>query len=750
MGVVSKKRIVTGIFPVLLLFVIVSVSLYLLNASAVNLSKASTSVEETVSLFERMLLVNVVVLVTLIVLIGVNLFRLIRRYRRRVPGSKLTIRMFFMFVLLSVIPVTLVFYFSLQLINRDIDKPSTELIRDAGSMAKNLSNIALDLMQAGLVERTEKVARDLSNLGSLMLSLRLAELREDVYASEMTVRRGNSIVAFSAAEENKKPKDPSEHVLQALKKHGRYVSRESEGDSGFFIRVVVPIPRPNRPVISLEAEDLYLYASYPASKRVKRLADGIGKAIDEYRRRGYLRQYLKRNVILVLTLVLMLSLLTAVWAAFFSTRRLVAPITELAEGTRDVAEGRYDRIIPVTTHDELGFLVKSFNYMTRQLAVTSLAAKRGQQLVEEQRAYLQAVLANLSSGVITLDQDHLVKVINAQSSQILDADLNQYLDQPLSSLSLNHPHLQTFVSAMNRQLDSEAIEWREEVTLFSKSGRQVLLVRGTKLQDEEGVHSGHIIVFDDVTQLLKAQRDAAWGEVARRMAHEIKNPLTPIQLSADRLRRRYLKTLSKEDAQLLDRSTNTIIQQVETLKSLVNAFSEYARAPKIRLSSFDLNELIREVLDFQTGGNPQLKLELRLDPQLPELEADMDRIRQLLNNVILNAIEAMEGKSRQQLDITTRYVRDKVGHIIELVIRDYGEGFPEDEKGEHFEPYFTTKPRGTGLGLAIVKRIVEEHSGIVWLENASPQGAKIVIHLPVTYDDNTEAGESRTEPTVEG
>lgn len=746
MATINRKKHLAGLLPVIILFLVILVSLYLLNLSATNLSESFTSVEKIDDLFTRMVLINIFALITLLALIGANLYRLLRRYRKKAPGSRLTMRMFLMFVLLSVIPVTVVFYFSLQLINRDIDKQSTDLIEAAGKKARILSDMSLGLLQRELLKHTKKIAAALSNVQPLVMSLKIAELRDASSAYELTVIRGSIIIAFSRENEDAKPQQPSKHVLLALKKSRSYVTMESGPESGFYIKIAVPIPDSTRsPVLSGFAEQRYLYASYPTSKRVKELTDSIGKALDSYARRGYLRQYLKRSFILVLTLVLLVSLLAAVWAAFFSTRRLVAPITELAEGTKEIAAGNYSKKIPETTYDELGFLVHSFNDMTTKLAVTSEAAKISQQQVEEQRAYLQAVLSNLSSGVIALDQLNMIKIVNAQCSQILKVNLDSYINSSLSSIAKSYEYLKRFVTTVMAHGTEGEMEWTEEITLFSKAGRQVLLLRGTSLLDDEANWSGYIVVFDDITALLQAQRDSAWSEVARRMAHEIKNPLTPIQLSADRLRRKYLSTMSTEEADLLDRSTNTIIQQVETLKSMVNEFSEYARAPKIQLSKFSLNLLIQEVVEFQVGSVGNIKLNLKLDKALPMFEADISRMRQLLNNVILNALESMEDKAEKQLDIYSCYIPDSSQQAIEIGIRDYGDGFSEEFEGEHFEPYFTTKPKGTGLGLAIVKRIVDEHNGIVWIKNESPKGAKMTIQLPIAYYDKSVSNEMQTQ-----
>jgi PAS domain S-box-containing protein len=432
---------------------------------------------------------------------------------------------------------------------------------------------------------------------------------------------------------------------------------------------------------------------------------------------------------LTLSLVLLLSLLTAVWAAFYAARRLVAPIRTLAIGTRAVANGDYSRRLPLPSHDEFGVLVQSFNDMTSKIALAQEQARYSQQQVESQRAYLEAVLERLSSGVLALDGQQVLRTANAAAGHILGVELNEMIGRPLSALAEHHSHLAQFVKALSGPLAEGQQEWREEITLFGAGGRQVLICGGASLPGITESGSGYVVVFEDVTTLIQAQRDAAWAEMARRLAHEIKNPLTPIRLSAERLRHKYLKTMVPAEADLLDRSTHTIIQQVEAMQEMVKAFSEYARAPKLERRSLDLNVLINEVLDLYRDHVP-VQWELRLQTGLPAVEADVGRFRQLLHNLFKNALEALAERNDGRITISTQCVEESGFTLVELRIDDNGPGFPAALLGRLFEPYVTTKPKGTGLGLAIVKKIVDEHGGMIVAEN-TPDGACVVIRLPL-------------------
>jgi nitrogen fixation/metabolism regulation signal transduction histidine kinase len=430
-----------------------------------------------------------------------------------------------------------------------------------------------------------------------------------------------------------------------------------------------------------------------------------------------------------LSLVLLLSLLSAVWGAFYAARRLVAPIRDLAEGTRAVADGDYSHQLPVTGHDELGFLVQSFNVMTRRLAYARDEAGRSQQQVEGQRTYLAALLANISSGVISLAPDLQVRMANDAAARILGLELRECTDVAFDALAAQHHFMQPLLDAILEHQRQQDALWTEELTLFGGRGRQVLICRATTLPGDEIHPGGLVLVLDDITALIQAQRDAAWGEVARRLAHEIKNPLTPIQLSAERLRRKFLERMAPEDAEILDRSTHTIVQQVEAMKEMVNAFSEYARAPQIQLEVLDLNRLVREVLDLYRGGRGARTIHADLDPSCPRVEADVGRMRQLLHNLLKNALEAIAAEGDAgRVQVTTRLCSADDQPYVELAVSDSGPGFSADMLDKLFEPYVTTKPKGTGLGLAIVKKIVEEHGGIIQAENADA-GAVVRIRL---------------------
>ncbi|MEO5573391.1 MAG: ATP-binding protein, partial [Gammaproteobacteria bacterium] len=669
-------------------------------------------------------------LIVLAVLISINLLRLMRQYRAGIAGSRLTVRLVIMFVILSVLPVSVVFYFSIGFLHRGIDSWFDVRIEQALENALELSRTSLDARTRELLNQTLIAADDLANASDIDAAVILNDLRNRSSIDELTLLTlsGRIIASSEVDPTNVLPNKPNEAILLQLRQQRSYTGLDPIGDNGLHVRVVVNVPNDDD-----TAEERVLQALSPIAVRQSTLADSVQLAFAQYKKLAYLRTPLKYSFTLTLSLVLALSLLSAVWAAFFSTRRLVAPIRDLAEGTRAVAAGDYDKRLPVTSHDELGFLVWSFNDMTQKISRARDEAKHSQQQAEAQRAYLEALLERLSSGVLTLDTRHTLRTANSAAGHVLGIDLASRIGHPIEEISVEHAHLGLFVETLRTHLADGSHEWREEIYLAGSSGRQILFCRGTLLARGEAGQADHLIVFDDVTTLVQAQRDAAWGEVARRLAHEFKNPLTPIQLSAERLRHKYLKTMDAKDAEVLDRSTHTIVQQVEVMKEMVNAFAEYARNPQMRPRQLNLNQLINEVLDLYRGGRAGTQFKVLLDPELPIIEADPGRLRQLLHNLIKNSLEAMADQRGSRITISTRCVGESDCRFVELRVEDRGPGIPEEMLGKLFEPYVTTKPKGTGLGLAIVKKIVEEHGGSLQAENLSAGGACLLIRLPVVF-----------------
>ena len=698
-------------------------------ASLLIMSKALQNSVQTDQFYTGLLIFNTLGLLTLIILIGLNIRGLIKQARERVAGARLTVRMVTMFVILSVTPVLVLYYFSLDFLYRGIDSWFDLRVEQALEDSLELSQLALDTRMKELLKQSEKMAEEISQTNDALIPFEIDQFRIRSGADEMTVmtRQGIIIGSSSANPDNLVPDSPDETALFQVLQGNSYIGMDTIRNAGLSFRVVVNVPNSG-----INTEARIIQALYPLTERVNDLAQSVQSAFTQYKELSYLREQLKLSFILVLTMVLLFSIFSAVWAAFYSARKLAAPIRDLAEGTKSVAEGDYHTRLTVPGNDELGFLVASFNDMTRKIASARDAAKLSQDEAETHHKYLEAVLERLSSGVLVLDAGNCLRTVNISGGRILGIDISEILGLSFSRICERYKHLEQLHNLFQSHIDLGESIWDQQVTLFGSSGRQVLMCRGTSIVPAREKALVHIIVFDDITALLQGQRDAAWSEMARRLAHEIKNPLTPIQLAAERLRHKYLRPSPVGQAETLDRLTTTIIKQVETMKGMVNAFSDYARAPVMSPRSVDLNLLLEEVVDLYKNMDTSVTITLNLTEDQSVIYADQGRLRQVFNNVIKNALDACRQGEELTLSISTAYVSQPAMDYVEIRIRDSGSGVNEDIMSTVFEPYVTTKQKGTGLGLAIVKKIVEEHGGLVWIRNnAGGPGACVVIRLPI-------------------
>ena len=661
-------------------------------------------------------------LLVLAVLVVVNAVKLVRRYRRQAAGSRLTARIVALFAIISLLPVGVVYYFSLGFLLRGIDSWFDVKIGQAMQDALVLNQASLDLNQRVLGKYTEQLIAGIEDRSTTAIALTLNTLRRQAGAIELTVYTSGGQVLGTANEDPTQlvPNHAEREIQQSVRAGTNYVGLESGPGEELMVRALVQDPR-GRP--------MQMQAIFPTSARISELSARLEDAYDRYTELAYLRQSLKFSFSLTLSLVLLFGLMAALIAAFHTARRLVAPIADIARGTRAIAEGDYAQEIPLPRHDdELTFLVSSFNAMSRRIARARDAAQRSQQAVEAQRNYLETVLGRLSSGVVAFDDSQCLRTANPAARTILALHVDDEAGPTLEQIERDQPCLAPWIETVRRHLAAGQV-WRAEVTLQRGETSQTLMCRGSPLPLPDSDQRGHVVVFDDITSLITAQRNAAWGEVARRLAHEIKNPLTPIQLSAERLRHKLLSKADAADAKLIDRSTRTIIAQVEAMKAMVNDFSDYARSPKSKPQPLVFDQLAQEVLDlYRSAGTPALDIGLQATGI--QVQGDPLRLRQVLHNLIKNAQEALEGRAAARIAVTTERIEIDGTACVQLEVADNGPGFEAHLLERLFEPYVTTKAKGTGLGLAIVKKIIEEHGGMIVVENTG-EGALIRVRLPV-------------------
>lgn len=690
-----------------------AVLLYLLSRASANTAAAGDH-------YTLLLGLNITLAIVLILLIGVQLWRLYQQMRKRVIGSRLTLRLLGAFALMAVIPGVVVYAVSVNFLTRSIESWFNVRVEAALEGGLRLGQSTLDFMLADLEEKAEGIALGLAFQPDSAHLAVLNDLRDKVNVQDAVLLTPQGrILAFSSSDPSSfLPDLPSVPQLRQARQQVYSIIEPIPG-KGLYLRVMTPVIMQD-----ISGETLILQLLQPVPKALSSTAESVQEIYQDYQELSFSREALKEVFALTLTLVLMLAMLSAVAIAFVLSRRLSAPLSVLAEGTRAIARGDYGTMLPAHGKDELGVLVQSFNSMTQQLSEATQAAERNRARVEAARGYLETILGHLSSGVLVLDDAERLRTFNLAASNILGVSLQDFADQPFAQLSQQQAALENFVHGVLVHFQRNySGEWQQQMEITSPQGKQILLVRGTPLPD--GAGSGFVVVFDDVTSMIQAQRDAAWGEVARRLAHEIKNPLTPIQLSAERLEHKLANKLEQPDADLLRRAIDTIVNQVGAMKTMVNEFSEYARAPALNLTEVELDALIHDVLALYEPINAALRLHLQ--PNLPPVIGDVTMLRQVLHNLLQNAQDALEDQPAPEIEISSALQGDKV----RLSIRDNGMGFPLEILSHAFEPYMTTKRHGTGLGLAIVKKIIEEHKGSIKLENSRQGGACVSVLLPV-------------------
>ena len=713
-------RIARRALPVLAVLVLLAAALLLANDAASDSSRLG-------GFYPWMLAASTLALLALVVIIILRLLRLRRELRGDVPGARLTRRVLLMLILLALPPVVVVYGFALNFLDSTIDTWFSVHTEHALDDALELGRVYVDERLRSAQQTSTALAQQLADVTDADLQTRLDADFDAQGAIQLTVFGADQAVLASASADAQflAPAYPDSAALLQVQGTGRYAAAEPLGDR-LVLRVVQPLPT------AAPAAPRLLQALYPLPARIQPLTTGVEQASFDFQRLKYLRGSLKLTFTLVLTFVLLLSVLFALLAAFGIARRVTAPIGRLAAATRAVGAGRYDTPLPVRSDDELGFLLASFNQMQRELELSNSRLTRSAQETENQRAYLKAVLERLSAGVIGLDRQGVLRTVNRAAETILEVPLPRYLGQHLSLLRHDHPALAPLLDPILQHVREGLREWREEVVVdLADTGsgeRRVLLLRGAELTT--GADAGVVAVFDDLTLLDRAQRDAAWAEVARRLAHEVKNPLTPIQLAAERLRRRFIGRLPPDETELLDRATHTIVTQVEALKTLVNAFGDYARPPQMQARPLALHALLAEVLDLYENDQ-RIQITRRFAAADPVLRADPGRLRQVLHNLLKNSIEAIGDSRKPHIEVATHEIVDNAQKWIELTIADNGPGLPEGFGERWFEPYTTSKARGTGLGLAVAKKIVEEHGGNIRAENRSGGGAMFILRLPL-------------------
>ncbi len=670
-------------------------------------------------------------LMSLVVYFLIQLFQGVRKKRL---GARLNARMMMFFSGLSIVPIVILFLFAGIMIQRGIDSWFDESLDQGFDDALTLAQSALETRRLDALEITQSIGERVGSLNSLDLAYELENLRFDANALDLTVfdHRGRILATSSSNTTVNLPELPNDIILMSVFNDMDYVWLEPVGEDELQVRVIIRVDSVVPRVIQ---------AIYEIPQRYTDLGLSTQATVESYKQYKTLQESLKGQLIAILTLVSLLAILLALGGSYFATRRLVNPIRRLSIASKSVSEGNFDREIAVKSNDEIGFLTESFNEMIIKLRQANEAEKGSQRLLVAQRSYLEAVLANLSSGVLVLDNHGKIRTFNEAALSILNTDRSYLQKIVIDKPDSIDESLHFFFAPLRDYLEKKSLgddEDRLEVIRVEKGITQILSVRVSEPLENRSLPSGYAIVFDDITQLINSEREAAWGEVARRLAHEIKNPLTPIQLSAERLAFKLQGKLEVEDRFLLDKSTQTIITQVNAMKKMVNAFSQYARAPKLNLKKININALTEEVTFLYSDYVRGIEVILQKPSKDLYVDGDEIRLRQLLHNLIKNAIEACQEDKDNLVGKVFVEISIVDDHTLSLSVSDNGCGIDESLINRMFEPYVSTKEKGTGLGLSVVKKIVEEHSGKIAIYSGKDRvGTQVEVMLPI-YEEKEE------------
>ncbi len=682
---------------------------------------------------------NILLIIFCLFLVMRNIFKLLLERRRGIPGAKLRSKLVLSFIALSLIPTMLLFFVSAGFItnsienwfNSQIEKSLEESLEVAQTYYKNSASNALYYAeQIALAIKEQKLLNEEN----------LPALEELIHKKQKEYNLGIVEVFSATLEELVRGVNPqvpaadftdpgSDSIREALQ--GNRFTHISPIGRADLIRGIVPVYSNWNQNDVVGVVVVNYYVPYSLVNKMKE----ISSSFEQYKSTKLLKGKIQKGYVLFLLLIALVIIFLSTWAGFHLARGITEPIHDLAVATNRVASGDLNVTLDSHSDDEVGSLVEAFNTMTADLRTGQKTIRRANRELqasnlelEQRRRYMEIVLANVTAGVISIDSRGHITTINKSAEKLLSLKTSKVIGRNFRDI-VSTDYLPMIKGILKELIGSGKDSIRKQISLPAGDTKVILLVNVTTLKDENNEFMGTVVVFDDLTQLLKAQRMAAWREVARRIAHEIKNPLTPIQLSAQRLRRRYLDRFAKDDM-VFDECTTMIIKQVDDLKNLVNEFSSFARMPASNPSLNSLNDVLNEALVLFQEGHKDIDFQLQVDPSLPIFSLDREQIKRVIINLLDNAVAAVNGNG--QIILTTSFNDDL--QIATLKVTDTGCGIPAEDKPRLFEPYFSTKKSGTGLGLAIVSTIISDHNGYIRVRDNDPQGTHFIVELPITSE----------------
>ncbi len=696
-----------------LLLGLVGLSVFLLY----TLTLATGNANKMGDYFWLFVAVNGSLLLILVFVIFGQTWTIRRDIRTNIFGAKLTKKLMLAFSVVTILPSLFLLLVSTQFISHSIGSWFGKTIETSFDNGIRLGQAILDeRIQKSKADAIQTQALlnqyfDADGVDMQLLSINLEEIKTVYRASNVLIydeslkkvlvqTKGGTNIAMTAL---------TRESLEDMKKEG-WASSIERVDNDLYTRIVLPLKG------KTHKEKYILLFEQTVPQNIARDALALENSRAEYNQLAYAKEAMQTTYLMTLVIASLLSISLSLICALFFSRRFTAPLLALSAGTKAVAQGDFSQRSPIFRGDELGILTSSFNRMTEQLA-------EAQKKQVASKTYLENVLESLSAGVVAFDPDNKIRMVNFSAESILDLQFDELMDTPWSQWPQKWPKTRSFIHAVQTIVDAQDNKGGIQVEYTNGDTMQVLLGKAVSLPEHVG--GGYMLVLDDVTELVHAQKEAAWGEVAKRLAHEIRNPLTPIQLSAERLAMKLSSKLSEQDAGMLIRSTDTIVKQVGALKGMVEAFRNYARSPSTNMQKININEILDEVLVLYESY--ACKITLNLSRISLYVDADVAMMRQVFHNLLQNAQDAVAGQENPQINVCSLAKEDKAVIIIE----DNGTGFDVQMLQKAFEPYITSKATGTGLGLAVVKKIIVEHKGEIVVGNGEEGGAQITIALPL-------------------
>ena len=691
----------------------IGIALLILLAKSLSNSELVSS-----DTFRLLLIFNIIFVCALIVLITIQIAKLLQNVKKEIVGSRLTMRLVLSFATVVIIPVTIVYMVSVSFLTKSIESWFNVKVESALQGGLSLGQKTLDILLKDIELKSKSMAYSIGAADESSSVEILNDLREKFSIQEAIIFDANSkILGVSGDYLTPLPALPKQEDL--LRASEGFFGKIEEIDGKIFMKGYVEIPSKD-----LLKTGKIIQITQPIPEAISEIALSVESVYEDYQTLAYSRSSLKIIYTMTLTLVLLLAILSAVASSFVISRRISKPISLLAEATKQIAKGKYNKTIPENSRDELGLLVKSFNSMTMKLNDATKSSEKSRGRLEIARAFLDTILTYLSSGVIVIDKNGVIKLHNITASKIIEFKKINMTEKKFTNEITKNRKYEPIIQKINTIIFTKKLikEQSFEFNTSNKSIEKIIRIQITPLRSEKNI--SYILVIDDITELTKGQRNQAWSEIARRLAHEIKNPLTPIQLSAERIEHKLKDKLNKEDLVMLKKSTATIVNQVHALKTMVNEFSEYSRPPEKEINAFNLVELFENIIELYQAT--RIKIKLNVTNQIISIKADENKIRQIIINLIENAKDGLVNEKKPELLINI--IDDN--KWITFIVNDNGMGISDELMGRIFEPYVTSKANGTGLGLAIVNKIIEEHSGQIDIRKNKGKGTSVSVRLP--------------------